>query len=218
MSYQDFLDNFTLLEICNLMPDTLSDYKSCWHTTFYEGSWRRGSTAGGCRSHLGGHRGLRAQGARDGPLTHPTSRPGGEVTGVRGHQIPPGPVEEAATWLERPFPRGSTEPSGPVSSTDTFWTNPQFKLSLPEEDDDDPEAEEAVCTCLVALMQKNWRRGRPHGAQLQTIGFVIYTVSTQLVPQPLLLPAPTPCPPLWGHCPPPPPANNSDALPSPPQS
>lgn len=59
--------------------------------------------------------------------------------------------------------------------TDTFWTNPQYRLKLLEEDDD-PEDEEVVCSFLVALMQKNRRKERKLGANLYTIGFAIYEV------------------------------------------
>uniref|UniRef100_A0A671QB64 TAF5-like RNA polymerase II p300/CBP-associated factor-associated factor 65 kDa subunit 5L n=1 Tax=Sinocyclocheilus anshuiensis TaxID=1608454 RepID=A0A671QB64_9TELE len=64
--------------------------------------------------------------------------------------------------------RGSTA-GGCRNYIDTFWTNPQFKLCLDHPDDGDK-----LCSVIVALMQKNRRRLRKEGLDLETIGFAIY--------------------------------------------
>ena len=54
----------------------------------------------------------------------------------------------------------------------TFYLNPQYMITLTEHDDDDE-----LCTCVVALMQKNHRIKRKMGLDNLTIGFVIYEVN-----------------------------------------
>ncbi|XP_069744244.1 calpain-2 catalytic subunit-like [Narcine bancroftii] len=109
MSFPDFLHHYSRLEICNLTPDTLTSGQVLkWNYTLFTESWRRGSTAGGCRNY-----------------------------------------------------------------PDTFWTNPQFKITLEEADEDDADGN---CSFVVAMIQKNRRRQRRMGEDMHTIGFAIYDV------------------------------------------
>ncbi|XP_078261155.1 calpain-2 catalytic subunit-like [Rhinoraja longicauda] len=53
MAFSEFLSNFSRVEICNLTPDTLNnDEVHKWNMVTYDGSWRRGSSAGGCRNFI----------------------------------------------------------------------------------------------------------------------------------------------------------------------
>ncbi|KAK5925983.1 hypothetical protein CgunFtcFv8_021590 [Champsocephalus gunnari] len=70
--------------------------------------------------------------------------------------------------LEGNWIRGSTA-GGCRNFIDTFWTNPQFQLELEDADDDDD-----VCSVMIALMQKNRRKLRKEGMDLETIGFAVY--------------------------------------------
>ncbi|XP_072842329.1 calpain-3 [Pogona vitticeps] len=91
-------------------------------------------------------------------------------------------TDKLQTWTvsvtEGRWVRGCTA-GGCRNYPDTFWTNPQYRLRLLEEDDD-PEDDEIMCSFLVALMQKNRRKERRLGANLLTIGFAIYEVPKEM--------------------------------------
>nr|XP_046147145.1 calpain-3b isoform X4 [Oncorhynchus gorbuscha] len=76
--------------------------------------------------------------------------------------------------------RGSSA-GGCRNFPDTFWTNPQYRMRLYEEDDDPDDPEHVACTVMVALMQKGRRKDRSKGAKLYTIGFSIYEVPKEMI-------------------------------------
>lgn len=58
ISYSDFVKTFTHLEVVHLDAETSRDEpslhsKHTWQMKLYQGSWRRGVTAGGCRNNPG---------------------------------------------------------------------------------------------------------------------------------------------------------------------
>ncbi|KAM9709052.1 calpain-1 catalytic subunit-like isoform 1-T2 [Menidia menidia] len=54
MTLEDFCKYYSDLDICCLCPDFLDGSSSChWKTSFYEGRWVAGTTAGGCMNNPG---------------------------------------------------------------------------------------------------------------------------------------------------------------------
>lgn len=84
--------------------------------------------------------------------------------------------DEYKKWAESEFEdtwRKGVSAGGCRNYPNTFWTNPQFVIKLDEVDDDPDDGEEG-CTFIVGLMQKNRRRMRKMGEDMETVGFAIY--------------------------------------------
>ncbi|MEQ2215251.1 hypothetical protein XENOCAPTIV_029624 [Xenoophorus captivus] len=71
--------------------------------------------------------------------------------------------------------RGSTA-GGCRNYPASFWLNPQFKIKLQHPD----TPGKPDCSFLVALMQKDRRKKRQEGKDMETIGFALYEVSCSL--------------------------------------
>ncbi|XP_055791433.1 calpain-1 catalytic subunit isoform X2 [Salvelinus fontinalis] len=91
-------------------------------------------------------------------------------------------ASQVKKWSSALYPgewrRGSTA-GGCRNYPATFWLNPQFKVALQHPDTDG----QSGCSFLVALMQKDRRRQRREGKDMETIGFTIYEVPEEFTGQ-----------------------------------
>ncbi|XP_075057077.1 calpain-8-like [Mixophyes fleayi] len=70
--------------------------------------------------------------------------------------------------------------AGGRKSNPTFWTNPQFRITLEDLDDDHTgDTDAPCCTVVVSLMQKERRKKKPQGEELFSIGYYIYKIPNQ---------------------------------------
>ncbi|KAJ8405840.1 hypothetical protein AAFF_G00312770 [Aldrovandia affinis] len=89
-------------------------------------------------------------------------------------------ASQVKKWSSALYPgewrRGSTA-GGCRNFPATFWINPQFKVALQHPDTEG----QSGCSFLVSLMQKDRRRKRREGKDMETIGFAIYEVPDEFV-------------------------------------
>nr|XP_060507011.1 calpain-12 isoform X1 [Panthera onca] len=98
-------------------------------------------------------------------------------------------------WV-RGFNSGGSQPGN-----ETFWTNPQFRLTLLEPDEEEDDDEEGPwggwgaagawgparggripkCTVLLSLIQRNRRRLRAQGLTYLTVGFHVFQIPEELL-------------------------------------
>ncbi|XP_076441733.1 calpain-9-like isoform X2 [Babylonia areolata] len=73
--------------------------------------------------------------------------------------------KEHSSWVKR------VSAGGCRNFLDTFWINPQFRMTLSDIDDDD---DDDMCTAIIAVLQKDRRKKRKEGIDLLTIGYAVY--------------------------------------------
>eukprot|EP00058_Branchiostoma_floridae_P005388 XP_002590876.1 hypothetical protein BRAFLDRAFT_129583 [Branchiostoma floridae] len=87
------------------------------------------------------------------------------------------PKKKKMKWVtslqEGKWQKGATA-GGCRNFPDTFWINPQYRISLDAADDPDPDDDEVACSVIIALMQRSKRAEKVMGTGMLTIGFAIY--------------------------------------------
>ncbi|XP_055001415.1 calpain-12 [Sorex araneus] len=86
-------------------------------------------------------------------------------------------------WV-RGFNSGGSQPGA-----GTFWTNPQFRLTLLEPDEEEEDDDDCPrggrlpkCTVLLSLIQRNRRRLRAQGLSYLSVGFHVFQIPEELLP------------------------------------